>query len=347
MTESSADPLRRTGLVLRSALIIAALSVSSLASAQRFRDVAADAQDLPGDVSEFGAAYFASCDSPGCRRVQRRDIRALQRQKWLVSVPATGHVELGPYETVREGFLVRVPTVVLSMSGGRMSTHAPMADGSFPREVLGENFLAVPPRHAERWLARNAPERLRLRMVVELESRFEPHGEPSDVVRIRSHGIQVYNASTGDVLLDSLAATPDVLPGPPDLDERALLWDRSTMREARWRTAQGRPLLFSVRVEPGEGDALRPILLVRREIEDERVVAFDALCCSASLAVAPRAPNEVLVVFTERRPGDGHPGRGRVALYRWTGDAFSRVANWAGNNDETPPAWVTDPTASP
>ena len=261
-----------------------------------------------------------------------------------MSVPAPGRVELGPYESVREGFLVRVPSFQVRLDGGVAASHRSTA-GRTPREVLGEQFVAVPPEHAERWLARNAQSRLRLRLVVRFGDTWQDGERQGVDLQIR--GIQVYNESTGDVLLDSLDASDVSMPGPPDLDERALLWDRRTTREARWRNAEGVPLLFSVRVEAGEGDAQRPVLLFRSAIDDVPIATYPAPCCTASLALSPRGPGEVLVIFTERRPEANAPGRGRVELWRWTGTSFTQLARWEGANDDAPPAWVRDPNVAP
>lgn len=334
-------------LPMRVLLAVLASCFALPAAAQsRFRAASADAMEIPGELGTFGGALFESCETGGaaCRRTRRADQRLLRRRSWLMSVPALGHVELGPYESVREGFLVRVPSFQVALDGGVAASHR-STGGRTPREVLGEQFVPVPPEHAERWLARNAQSRMRLRLVVRFGATWQD-GERAGV-DLQIRGIQVYNESTGDVLLDSLDASEASMPGPPDLDERALLWDRHTTREARWRNAEGIPLLFSVRVEAGHGDAQRPVLLFRSAIADVPIATYPAPCCTASLALSPRGPGEILVIFTERRPEPNAPGRGRVELWRWTGTAFVQRARWEGANDDTPPAWVRDPTVAP
>ncbi|HJK91851.1 MAG TPA: hypothetical protein RMH85_05490 [Polyangiaceae bacterium LLY-WYZ-15_(1-7)] len=339
---------RASGPALLAALLVA--GAAGPAGAQRsFRDVAADAREVTDEEARsFAAPLFARCDEGDrserrrCERTRRREARELRRTRWLLSVPATGHVESGPYEAVREGFLVRVPDLIFESGEGLLTTRAPEG-GAIAQHVLAQRFFVVPPERAERWFSRNAVGRLRLRVVFRFGRAWES-GERRGVV-IEPEAIQVYNSSTGNVLVDSLREVEAPPSGPTMLDQRVLLWDAGTLHEARWRAPDGTPLLFSVRVERGAEGVQRPVLLEARGVDVREVARFEAPCCGASLALMPRNADGVLVVFTERRPSDGDPGRGVVRLYEWRGERLEQVAHWAGSNDQNPPAWIVDPSA--
>jgi hypothetical protein len=332
---------------LTSLLALASLHVGGEAHAQQrtFAQVAERASEIPGDWQRFVAPLFERCAGAGSRQCEarrRRDERTLRTGSWLISVPASELVEVGPYESVREGFVVRVPDLVLRTPNGWLTTATPV-DGALPVGILAERFFVVPPERAERFFGRNHRSRLRLRAVIRFERAWSA-GEQRGVV-IAVDAVQVYNESTGDVLLDSLADAPSPPGGAERLAGRMQLWDNTQLREARWRTPDGTPVLFSVRVERGEGDAKVPVLLETRGVVANEVTRFTAPCCDASLALMPRGDAGVLVIFTERRPSADAPGRGRVLLLEWENDAFVVRAQWEGNNDEAPPAWVTDPSA--
>jgi len=334
--------MRRLGPIL--VLLLAASGVE----AQSFRDAAEEASEIPGELRRFGAPLFDECDQGSsrdrsrCQRSRRRDVRSLRAGRWLVSEVATGHVEVGPYETVREGFAVRIPDLELQANGGLLTTRVPTERGRYDRQVIAERFFVVAPDRAERWFSRNALDRLRIRLVLSFGEAWE-RGDQKGVL-IEVHAIQVYNASTGSVLMDSTDQRA-VPPGPPDLDRRVLLWDRSTVREARWRAPSGEAVLFSVEVTRDEDGTQTAVLHESRGITRREVGRFSAPCCDASLAMIPRAQTGVMVVFTESRPGEGRTGAGQVHLFEWRGDALETAATWSGTNEQTPPVWVRDETA--
>ncbi|MBX3247529.1 MAG: hypothetical protein KF901_10165 [Myxococcales bacterium] len=328
-----------------STLFVLLLGAASPAMAQRtFSAVAERASEVPGDWRRFIAPLFQACEGANrrtCEATRRRDQRTLRTGSWLMSIPAAEHVEIGPYEAVREGFLVRVPDLVLRTPDGWLTTATPR-DGVLPVGVLAERFFVVPPDRAERFFGRNDPARLRLRMVFRVGREWAVGSRRG--VTIEVSAVQVYNESTGNVLVDSLADPPAPPGGAERLDGRIQVWDRSQLREARWRAPDGTPVLFSVRVDPAEGDAQTPVLLETRGVVSREVGRFRAPCCEATLALIPRG-DDVMVVFTERRPSAEHPGRGRVELFQWRNGAFVRRTAWEGSNAESPPAWITDPDA--
>ena len=324
-----------------------ALGWTATASAQRFNDVAREASEVPGEIGRFAAPFFRTCDGSGaerqtCERHRRRDIRALKAGRWLLSVPAAGHVEAGPYEHVREGLLMRVADLILPAEGGLLTTRAPQ-NGVLARYAIGERFYRIPPDRAQRWFNRNSVQRMQLRVVFRFGAEWT-EGDQRGVV-ITPMAVQVFNNSTGNVMIDSVADPEVPAGGPALLHERVMVWDRSALREARWRAPDGTPLLFSVRVEHAEGDGRRPILLLNRTVQPAELRRFEAPCCTSSLALIPRGENGVLVVFTERRPAEGDAGHGEVHLYEWRNGNLVHVTEWAGSNNNHPPAWIVDPNA--
>ncbi|MCA9614052.1 MAG: hypothetical protein H6722_22645 [Sandaracinus sp.] len=328
-------------------LLLAFAIPSSPAEAQRsFAQVADRASEIPGDWQRFVAPLFERCEgreARACEARRRRDERTLRTGTWLISVPAAGLVEVGPYEFVREGFVVRVPDLVLRTPNGWLTTAAP-EDGVLPVNVLAERFFVVPPDRAERFFGRNDPSRLRLRAVIRMGRAWTAGAQRG--VTISVDAIQVYNESTGDVLVDSLSDTAAPPGGAERLAGRMQVWDNTQLREARWRAPDGTPVLFSMRVERGEGETKIPVLLETRGVVANEVVRFMAPCCDASLALIPRGEAGVLVIFTERRPSADNPGRGHVLLLEWRQGRFVERARWEGSNAEAPPSWVTDPNAA-
>lgn len=327
-------------------LLFAFATSSSPAEAQRsFAQIADQASEMPGDWQRFVTPLFERCEGPqarACEARRRRDERTLRAGSWLISVPAAGHVEIGPYEFVREGFAVRVPDLVLETSNGSLTTATPV-EGALPVEILAERFFAVPPERAERFFGRNDPSRLRLRAVIRF-GRPWTVGDRRGVV-ISVEGLQLYNESTGDVLVDSLGAHPSPPGGAERLTERLQVWDDTQLREARWRAPDATPVLFSVRVERGEGETKVPVLVETRGVVATEVARFTAPCCDANLALIPRGDAAVLVVFTRHRRSANAPGRGQVLLLEWQGGTFVQRARWEGRDAEPLPAWITDPTA--
>lgn len=321
-------------MLARLPLLICLLSAP--AAAQPFTQVARNATEIE-DLSQFGAELFADCSNAACRREARR----VRRTTWLASLPAQGNVELGPYEVVREGFMVRVPDLLIEANGGMLTT-IPPENGALARHVLADRFFVSPPDRAARWFRRNSIERLRLRVVFRVGRNWET--ETRKGARIRALGIQIYNSSTGNVLVDTIQNPPAPPGGPIDLVERVMLWERAGLREARWRSPDGTPLLFSVRVDRGEG-VRQPVLVETRGVTRRDVARFETPHETSTLAVLPRKTGQVLVIFTLRRPSDGDPGHGEVHVYEWREGALHRAAQWRGSNEDDPPTWVRDPSA--
>ena len=317
-------------------LSLLALAFAVPASAQPFTEVARNATEIE-DLSQFGAQLFG-CSDAACRREARR----MRRTTWLASLPAQGNVELGPYEVVREGFMVRVPDLIIEAQGGMLTT-IPPEDGAIARHVLADRFFVSPPDEAGRWFRRNSIERLRLRVVFRIGSDWET--ETRKGVTIRALGIQIYNSSTGNVLVDTIRNPPAPPGGPIDLYERVMLWEGTQLKEARWRSPDGTPLLFSVRVDRRPGGVRQPVLVETRGVTRRDVARFETNHDNSTLAVMPRRVGEVLVIFTLRRPSEGDPGHGEVHVYQWRDGSLHRAAQWRGSNADDPPAWVRDPTA--
>ncbi len=323
------------------------LALTSPVAAQTFNDIAENASEVPDELRYFGRALWERCDEGSerrrCERRRRRDARALRSTVWLASMPATGNLEIGPYETLREGFRVRVPDLILDADGGLLTTRLP-TPGFTERRTLAERFFVVPPEHAERWFRRNAIERVRLRILFRIGRDWE-NGEQRGAL-MEVVGIQAYNASTGNVLIDSLAHPVPSPGGPVDLTGRVTLWRPAQLREARWRAPDGTPLLFSVRVDRSEDGRRHPVVVETRGITRHDVARFDAPGeGDASVTLAPHGTDGILVIFTDRRPNDGTPDHGFVHLFRWNGTNLERVAQWEGSNDQELPPWVLDPNA--
>lgn len=325
------------------------LAIAAPAAAQTFNEVAEDASEVPGDLRYFGRALWERCDEGSaaerrrCERRRRSDARALRATLWLASLPAEGNLEIGPYETIREGFLVRVPHLVLQANGGVLSTRPPTSDPADPG-VLAERFFVVPPERAERWFRRNAIDRVRLRLVFRV-GRDWSEGQRRGAL-IELVGVQAYNASTGNVLVDSLSAEEPTGGGPVDLTDRVTLWEPTQLQEARWRVPDGTVVLFSVRVDRTQDGVRHPVLVETRGVERRDLARFEAAAeQDASLALARLGPDRILAIFTDRRPSGETPGHGFVHLYLWRDGHFTRAAQWEGSNDQPLPGWVTDPRA--
>ena len=257
-----------------------------------------------------------------------------------MSLPATGRLAVEPHETAGEGFVVRVDA--LSSPAGDIAT-SHLRGEPLAGRPLAEGFIGVSTQRAERWLARNAVDRLRIRYLFRVIRAGE--GTEAEPIALDAQALQVYNASTGDVLLDTQRATARARPGAAALDERVLLWSPSTFREARWRRSGQPTLLFSTRTQ-SDGGQREIVLLVRESLADRELARYRAPGHDASLAMLPRGADEVIVVFTASRPGDTDPGSGSVEV--WSADNTGRLvrrAAWSGSNDQQPPPWVRDPTA--
>lgn len=309
-------------------------ALSAPASAQSFREIAENAEEA-GELSRFGGALFEDCDDDLCRGRAEREASALRAGRWLVSVPAAGNVEVGPYERVRQGFLVRIPSLRLHADGGRLVS----GDLSGPRETHAERFFAVPPERSAAWFAQNAISRLRVRAVIRIGESYQVDGR--DVARIEVEAVELFNNGTGAWLVDS--ARPTALPegGPVNLDVHVRLWDANAQGEARWHAPNGEALIFSVR-----RDGRVVTLVETRGVTTRDVHSFENIQLrEAGLALRPRGENEVLVIFTRRRPGRNHPGSGSVILLRWHAQSLVPVLVWNGDNGQPMPAWVLDADA--
>ncbi len=334
-------------------LLLSALSLllAAPAAAQTFREVAEEASEVPGSLRYFARALFERCEEAAdpsaqrrCERQRRRDGRVLRSTLWLASMPAGGKVEVGPYETVREGFLVRVPQLVLEANGGLLTTRDP-TDGANDPGVLAERFFVVPPERAERWFRRNALERVRLRLLFRIGRLWRDGDRRGALIEVV--GVQAYNASTGTVLVDSFAPEDPPPGGPVELTARVTLWEPTQLREARWRGPDSTPLILSVRVERDDGGIRHPVLVQTLGVARQDLARFDVPADQdASLALAPHGPGRLLAIFTDRRPSDAAPGHGVVQLYGWRDGALVPIARWEGRDDEAP-RWVVDPAHLP
>jgi hypothetical protein len=348
----------------RAALLgVLLLATPSTAAAEPFSALARDAHEVAGDLSSLAAPFLTSCDAlvGGSRALCESNLgraRAeLEGRALLASMPAAGLVELGPYEPTSGGFRVRLPGFRVALPQGVASTR-PTRGGALPEQTLAEAFVPIAPEDAAAFAARNAPERLRLRMIFRFGRRWDdpsaPRPEARRGVLVEMRAAQVYNESSGEVLLDSTVHA-SVPPPPASLDARRLLFGRGRGREVLWRTPDGEQVLFHVRIEPGAppaGGGASPavsttVVLGTRRADTHELVRFEALDPEASVDLIPHGDLGALLVITEERTRRGHVGRGQVLLLRWDA-ARTRVevrARWRGANDEAPPAWVRDPRA--
>ena len=336
---------RQNGIVLRGfeILLLVFLSASSVSAQTGFRELAENAREFSAETQELTRHLFEPCvqqtrpQRRNCQRRQRAVEREMRASTWLISMPALGRVEIGPYEVVREGFLIRVPSLSFAVDGGTFTTYRPENRGEETR-VLAQQFNLISPNRMERWFRRNRIDRLRLRIVFHVEQSWRHENRQG--YQIRPLGIQVYNESTGNVLLDSSRTSSPPPGGPIDLTARITLWDTHQLREARWATPNHEVILFSVRVDPQENGNRTLVLVETRGITTRDLARFDTGRQETSLAVLPRNSESILVVFTEQRPNLGTSGRGIVHLYEWHENSLSRTQQWQGTNEQTPPAWV-------
>jgi hypothetical protein len=336
------------------------LATPSTAAAEPFSTLAQDAHEVSGDLGALAAPLLTSCDAlvgrshELCETSLGRARAEVEGRTLLVSMPVTGFVELGPYEPSGGGFRVRLPGFQIVLPQGVVSSRA-RRGGVLPEQTLAEAFVRVAPSDAAAFVARNAPERLRLRMVFRFGRRFHDRSAPRPEERhgllVEMRAAQVYNESSGEVLLDSTAPAA-VPPAPALLDARRLLFGHGRGQEVLWLAQGGDPVLFHVRAQP-LSDVVEPpgavtaIIFGTRRADTEEIVRFDALDPEASVDLLPHGDRGVLVVITEERTRPGHVGRGQVLLLRWdASQARPEIrARWRGANDETPPAWVRDPRA--
>lgn len=322
------------------ALLLGAMltGAPSTAAAQRFSDVSSQAQELDEDLVVWAAPLVAGCrEGSGAAR---RRCRQLRQGSYLVSLPARGHVRIGPYESLHEGFRVDVPVFVGGGAPHAYVSTVASRSGAFAPGMLAESFQTVEPSRAQRWLARNAIERLRLRMVVRPGRAWTDRLAGRRGVLIEVLGVQVFNESTGNVLLDSVAGAGELPTAPAELDARVRLWDSTASREAVWTAPDGRRVLLSIIVDavPGHPDQHMPKLTATVGATYRDVARSTVHCCESNVSVAPRGSEEVLVITSDLANGS-ESARGTVTLVRWNAQsaAFESVAEWHGANSEPPP----------
>jgi hypothetical protein len=337
------------------ALALASLTPAS-ASAEPFSSLAREAHEVSQDIGELASPLLASCDAlvgrsrELCETNVGRAREMVEGRTLLVSMPITGFVEIGPYEPRAGGFRIRLPGFQVIRPQGVVSTR-PRRAGIMPEQMLAEAFVRVAAADAPTFAARNDPERLRLRLIFRFGRLWQdPRAERAEERRgvlVEMRAAQVYNASSGEVLLDSTDRASVPSP-PPVLDARRVLFGRGQAHEVLWRTPDDDLVLFHVRAEVGDHpESLEPIVLCTRRAETRELVRFDALEPEAAVDVIPHGRTGLLLIITEERSRRGHVGRGQVLLLQWNAAearAFVR-ARWRGANDETPPAWVRDPNA--
>jgi hypothetical protein len=336
------------------AFLVASLAPAK-ASAEPFSTLAREAHEVTRELGALAAPLLASCDALVGRSRELCDANLgraraeVEGRMLLSSVPAEGLVEIGPYDPGAGGFRVRVPGFQLIGAQGVVSTR-PRSGGVLPAHQLAESFVAIAPAEAAAFVARNAPERLRLRLVFRFGRTWQDEGAPRPEeqrgILVELRAVQVYNESSGEVLLDSTEHRT-LPPAPSTLEARRLLYGHGRAREVLWRTPDGAQVLFHVRVDRSEQGAIAPAVLCTRGADTRELVRFDDLDSEASVDLLPHGELGALLVITESRTRRGHVGRGQVLLLRWDA-AAARIdvrARWRGANDETPPAWVRDPNA--
>lgn len=316
------------------------------AAAQRFSDVSSAAVELDEDLVLWAAPLVADCrqGSPAARR----RCRQLRRGSFLVSLPAERHVRIGPYESLHEGFRLDVPAFVGGGAPHAYVSSVASRSGTFASGMLAESFQTVEPTRAQRWLARNALDRLRLRLILRPGSAWNDRLAGRRGVQVEVLGVQVFNESTGNVLLDSVAGTEELPTPPVELEGRVRLWDQTASQEAVWTAPDGRRVLLSIIVDavPGQPNQQSPKLTATVGAAYRDVTSSIVHCCESNVSVAPRGANELLVITSDLADGS-ESARGTVTLVRWNerSGAFDTIHRWQGANAETPPSWVVDAAA--
>lgn len=349
----------RTAIVLGLSLL--AVVGSPRAHAQpRFSELERAATEVPAELGAWAAPLLVDCrgrapaEARRCLASRRSQRTALARRSFYVELPPETHVVVGPYEPTAGGFHVRVPGFAFEGPDGRgrLSTR-PFVSGSMPEHRLGEGFVAVPRERAAAFVAANEPASLVLRLVFRLGDEWEDASRPGSPdgygVTMTVLGLQVFHSSSGQVLVDT-TRTEALPPFPARLDGRAPIWTETSARDVAYATPDGRILVLAGRVSPslGPDGAREAVLLLARGGEVSELLRFSAPCCSATIDARPLGDERVLAILTERASTETSPGRGEAVLLVWDRDASTLVARarWSGANGESPPAWVTDPTAS-
>ncbi len=341
--------------------LLAALAVSlahGTARAESFAELAARARAPGRELAALAAPFFADCGAlvgrsrEVCEANLGRAAAEIDGVDLLVSMPGDHRVVVGPYEPRGGGFRVTVPGFeIVRPTGGVVGTQA-RRGGVMRPHVLAETFVRVPAAEARAWSARNAPQRLRVRFVVRFGAPYEDRGAPSPderravVAEVRA--TQVYNASAGDVLVDSTEPRGAMPDAPTALDGRRSLWTARGAREVVWPVVGADPALFHARVDRSEGGPEAGTLVMLATVRAETIeLARIAASADAQVDLVPHGERGALVIVTETRSARGRPGRGQVLLVRYDAERAHLVvrARWQGSNDEAPPAWVRDPQA--
>ncbi|MBC7171843.1 MAG: hypothetical protein H5U40_05430, partial [Polyangiaceae bacterium] len=264
------------------------------AGAQTFAELAAGAREVDHELGSLAAPLLTSCEAlvgrsrELCDANRGRAAAELGGEPLLVSMPAGDRVEVGPYEPRQGGFRVTVPAFEVSGRDGvvavrRADARARRADPRARRaSPLAEAFVRVPAEEAPAWAARNSTERLRLRLVFRFgDARVDRSRTGPAAPRVVEAGViaaQLFNASTGNVLLDSTSATGALPRAPEPLDRRRALFSAQLEREVLFRAPNGRSALFHVRIERAEGAVgITPIVLLTHGAETVELVRFVAV----------------------------------------------------------------------
>ncbi|MCB9661691.1 MAG: hypothetical protein H6726_28855 [Sandaracinaceae bacterium] len=333
------------------ALVALSLLPGAARAQQRFGDYADEATEVSGSLLELANPVLENCHalSGAARRTctvrVRNASRELNGHTYLYSMPAGQHLRFDPYEPMGGGFRVYLEGFE-QHDDTRVVATRETASGVLPAHTVAQGFSVVPASAAAAFLTQNVAERLVLRIVFRFGDTFRD-GERQGV-ELNLVAAQVYNDSTGGVLLDTTRT-----PGPPQephvLDRRVRLWDSNGHAEALWRAPDGRRFVFHVENQPllTPPNSSAPLLNAWHGARRQGVVHFIAPCCTANVSVAPRGPDTLTVIITERAPQGNVPGQGQVAVIRFVParGIFRVVARWRGSNTERPPAWVLDPNA--
>lgn len=333
------------------------------ASAQSgFTSAARDAREVSATgFADEVASLLEDCTqgstvaNRSCADARRRRARELLRTRFLLELPAEGHLSFGTYEPANGGFRVYLGGFLLRRNGGSgvLATAATARGTLPPYQVVDEGFVVVPFVDAERWLETHPPNGLAIRYLVRLGSDYQDPQAPDPGmrygVRLEIVGAQVYAEASGDVVVDTFAQ--NVPAAPPRLDARTRLWSHTQRSEAIAYGPDGTETLLHVRLEPREpgNPTMTAILMQNVGAVQREILRFEAPCCSSSIDLVPHGAYKLLAIVTERSSEAGATGRGRVILLDWHADehGFTQRAEWAGTNDAEPPAWVRDPEAEP
>lgn len=330
-----------------------------LAHAQTFSELARDAVEVPEDVASWAAPLLVDCRGRSaaaerqCAQGRSRATAAQLRGTYVLDVAGRGRVSIAPYEAHNGGFRVRLPGLVFARPAGGLVATGRVTEGLLAPQVLAEGFVRVSREAAGRFVATNALDKLRVRVVFRVGEHFT---DAAAIDRARGYGVtlevlgaQVYNEDTGTVLADSLARGNVPGAGSAMLMGRTVLWSRAAREEAAWLAPTGETVLFHTRIEPvaDQPGTLSTTVLATYDGAPMEIVRFVAPCCTAAVDLRPHGPG-VLMIITEVASQGASAGRGRVLFLAWRPDhRFEIAARWEGDNRSAPPAWLRDPSAVP